>query len=263
MNSLSCSFERYVQKNLAGLRLPIKLKRSFMMKKRVLFTGVMILLVLSLGFLTGCPTEAGEEENLTGLENWVYGGETPQANNTGWLTITFKEENKVICAFSADNTTNEWDYTYDKGTRAGTVSKAGGGWTPGDFTISEDGKTLTFSSYMGAARDYKRLRSGDIVDPVPFTPGTLPAKLVNTVWGGETPRSGDWVTFTFQADNKVVASFSIDNTTNDWTYTYEDASKSGSFSGGGLGAFTISNDARTLVITGYYAHGPREFKRFR
>jgi hypothetical protein len=265
MNSLSCSFGTPIQKDPAGLRLSIKMKRGFMMKKRMMCTGVGMLLVLSLGVLTGCPTEAEEEENLplTSLEGSVWAGETPQAENTGWLSIIFKENNKVICAFSADNTTNEWDYAYDKGTRAGSVSKPGGGWTPGDFTISEDGKTLTFSSYMGAARDYERLRSGDGVDPVPFTPGALPADLVNTVWGGETPRDGDWATFTFKTDGKAVASFAVDNTTNEWTYTYPDNSKSGSFSGGDLQAFTISNDGTTLVITTYYAHGPREFKRFR
>jgi hypothetical protein len=234
------------------------------MKKRMLFTGMMAVLALSLAFLTGCPTEPPEEPDTTGLEGWVYGGGTPQESDTGWLTITFKESNKVICAFSADNTTNEWEYTYDKKSKAGTVSISGGGWTPGDFTISNDDNTLTFSSYMGAARDYKRLRSSPgNVDPVPFTPADLPADLVNTVWAGETPREGDWATFTFKADSKIVASFAVDNTTNDWTYTYDGDSKSGSFSGGGLGAFTIIADGKTLVITAYYAHGPREFKRLR
>jgi hypothetical protein len=233
-----------------------------MMKKNMLFTGVAVLLVLSLAFLMGCPTEPEEEKGGSGLENRVYGGGTPQNENTGWLTIAFKANNKVICAFSADNTTNEWEYTYDKGTRTGIVSNPAGGWTPGGFTISEDHNTMTFSNYMGAARDFKRLRSGDGVGPVPFTPGELPANLVNTVWAGETPREGDWATFTFKAEGKVIASFAVDNTTNEWTYTYDNNSKSGSFSGG-LGAFTISGDNKTLTITQYYAHGLREFQRLR
>jgi hypothetical protein len=256
---------QYSKEPKADLCPPIKPKRSFMMKKRILFIGMAVLLALSLAFLTGCPTEPEEEEeNTTGLESWVYGGGTPQASNPGWLTITFKENNKVICAFSADNTTNEWTYTYDKETRAGAVAAPDGGWSPGAFSISTDHNTLTFTSYMGAAREFKRLRSTEgVIDPVPFTPGVLPADLVSTVWAGETPRSGDWATFTFKADNKAVASFAGDNTTNEWTYTYVDSSKSGSFSGGGLGAFTINENTQTLVITAYYAHGPREFKRLR
>jgi hypothetical protein len=260
----SCSVLLSAQKNQGGPVSVYYTKRSFMMKKRILFTGMVMMLALSLAFLTGCPTEAAEEGNLTGLENWVYGGETPQSPNPGWLTITFQKNNKVICAFSHDGTTNEWNYSYDKGTRAGTISRSGGGWTPGDFTISGDGKTLTFNNFMGAARNYKRLRSGDGLDPVPFAPGALPADLLGTVWGGETPRGEeDWATFTFRADGKAIASFAIDNSTNEWEFTYTDSLKSGSFSGGGLTAFTISADGTTLIINPYYAHGFREFKRFR
>jgi hypothetical protein len=230
-----------------------------MMKKRMLYAVMVMLPALLPAFLTGCPTEPGEEENipLTSLENTVWAGETPR--NGDWATFTFKAGNKVAASFAVDNTTNEWTCTYDGAAKSGSFS--GGGL--GAFTISKDAKTLVITEYYAhGLREFKRLRGGDSVDPVPFTPGALPADLVNTVWAGETPRGGDWATFAFKADGKVVASFAVDNSTNEWTYT--NTGKDGAITGPGWfdGLFTISDDAKILTFPGYMG-GSRDFTRLR
>jgi hypothetical protein len=230
------------------------------MKKNIFFTGMMILLALSLAFL-GCPTEP-EEENipLESLVGTVWAGETPRDDD--WATFTFKADGNVVASFAVDNTTNGWTYTYNKDSKSGSFS--GGGLTA--FTISEDSKTLVITTYYAhGQREFKRLRSGDGVDPVPFTPGTLPADLVNTVWAGETPRStetGDWATFTFKTGGDVVVSFAGDNSTNGWTYIYDNEDKSGTITGPNWfnGEFTINGEI--LTFPGYMG-GSREFKRFR
>jgi hypothetical protein len=95
------------------------------------------------------------------LVNSVWAGGTPQDDGTGWLTITFRDddEKSVILAFSADNTTNNWPCTdYNLATKKGTLTGAGGWLGGGAFTVSGDGKTLTFDSFMGSPREFKRLR---------------------------------------------------------------------------------------------------------
>ncbi|MDR1902150.1 MAG: hypothetical protein LBQ88_07725 [Treponema sp.] len=105
------------------------------------------------------PYTAGTSTTKEGLLYSVWGGSTPQANNTGWLTITFNADDKVIAAFSGDNTTNQWACTdYDAAERTGTLTGAGSWLDGGAFIISEDGKTLTFTSFMGTPRDFKRYR---------------------------------------------------------------------------------------------------------
>jgi hypothetical protein len=109
------------------------------------------------------------------LADSVWAGKTPQANGTGWLTMTFKNlaepldeeapENtgqRVICSFSVDNSTNNWGYTYDSTTKAGTIT-TGIPWNPASdgFTVSADGKTLTISNYGGHGEEdltFSRLR---------------------------------------------------------------------------------------------------------
>nr|MDR1277972.1 hypothetical protein [Treponema sp.] len=257
-----------------------------MMKKRVLFFGISALLILSAAFFTGCPTETDDSPTPVSLENTVWGGGTPQAGNTGWLTLAFKADNKVIAAFNADNTTNEWDYTYNTD-KIGTITVASG-WNPAPdgFTISDDAKTLTivhYGNHEGTPREFKRLRQGDLtIDPVPFTPGTGTTKegLYNSVWGGSTPQANDtgWLTITLknitEADNnfpapglRAICVFSADNSKNDWNWEdYAEASRSGTIArdGGGWtpGAFTISADGKILTFSSYMG-GERSFNRLR
>jgi hypothetical protein len=216
----------------------------------------------------------------------VWAGDTPQAGNTGWLTISFLELEsaikgsddigyRAIAAFSADNSTNNWGYTYDSAARSGTLPGAGGWLGGGAFTISADYKTLTFTSFMGSARNFRRLRAKDLtIDSVPFTPGDLPGDLVNSVWAGETPRQGDWLTMTFKnlaepldeekapekTGQRVICSFSADNSTNDWGYDYDSTKKAGTITTGSPWSpapdgFTVSADGKTLTIPNYGGHG--------
>jgi hypothetical protein len=113
------------------------------------------------------PFAPGTGTTREGLYDSVWGGSTPQADGTGWLTITLKNVTgtegatglRAICAFSADNSANDWNWEdYNEETRSGTIARDGGGWSPGAFTISPDGKTLVFSSYMGGERSFNRLR---------------------------------------------------------------------------------------------------------
>jgi hypothetical protein len=238
------------------------------MKKRLLLLGTAVLLVLSLSAFMGCSQDDDDGDDSGALVNSVWGGSTPQGGGAGWLTMTFAKDNKVVCAFSYDNTSNDWRYVYSGGSgelsRPDANGKPGGtGWTPGAFTLSDDQKTLTFTSYMGGEREFKRLRSPKgVVEDVLFTLGALPTDLENSVWGGENPM-GAWTTFTFQgtATNKVVVSFSQDNSTNNWDYSYTDGDKTGTMAS--LNAFTINAEETILSITNFFIHGPKDFKRYR
>ena len=227
-------------------------------------------------FFTACPeggtTIAGN--NSAALINSVWAGVTPRQGD--WLTISFKKDNKVILSFSSDNTTNEWTYTFDTA-NSGTFSDpeesrnpAPENPAPNGFTISKD--TLTIVNYGNHAvnnLEFKRLRQADLtLAPVPFTPGTLDPNLINSVWAGETPRAGDWLTISFKPDNKVIWSFCFDNTTNEWEYSFDSTENSGTFTPSGPwnpapNGFTIKDGILTVTNYGNHAGAPREFKRYR
>jgi len=93
--------------------------------------------------------------------------------------------------------------------------------------------------------------------------------LDNTVWAGETPRPGDWLTILFLPEGKAVFSFSIDSTSNLWDYTYDKTKKTGSIDTGLPGfniapnGFTIKGNTLTITNYGSHAGDPRSFKRYR
>ncbi|MCL2763116.1 MAG: hypothetical protein FWD36_07940 [Treponema sp.] len=243
------------------------------MRKKKIFCGVGLPLTLILITLfTGCPEPGtsitGYADNSGGLVYSVWVGETPRAGD--WLTITFMPGKKVICSFSIDNSTNEWEYTFNTA-HTGTITNPAGGWSPAPngFTISGNTLTITnYGSHGGALREFRRVRQANLtVEPVPFTLGALAGDLVYSVWAGETPRNGDWLTITFMPGNKVIWSFSIDNTTNEWGYAFDSAAHTGTITTGlpwnpAPGGFAVSGN--TLTITNYGGHtGPREFNRYR
>jgi hypothetical protein len=147
------------------------------MRKKVFF-GFTLFVSLALLF-TGCPDATKEDDvPLAGIVNTVWAGETPRAGD--WLTITFKDKDKIVLSFAIDNTSNEWNFTYDSGAKKGTIA-TGGSWSPAPegFTISADAKTLTIPNYggHGGAREFKRLRQGDL------TLDNNPSG-VKTIWAG-------------------------------------------------------------------------------
>ena len=245
------------------------------------FHGAMLPLTFVLiVFFSGCP-EPGTHitgDNSAALVNSVWAGETPRPGD--WLTITFKSEGSpkgaAIWSFSGDNTTNEWGYTFNTA-NAGIVTVPAGSWNPAPngFTVSEGILTITnYGSHGGASREFKRVRQADLtVAAVPFTPGILAGDLANSVWAGETPRAGDWLTITFKPEGSpngtVIWSFSFDNTTNEWEYTFDNTANTGTVTvpagswNPAPNGFTVNED--TLTITNYGSHGgaSREFKRYR
>jgi Tol biopolymer transport system component len=71
--------------------------------------------------------------------------------------------NVVVISYAHDNTTAVWEYSYDSSNKTGTAFTNGlkpdsssTSWNPGAYTISPDGKTITFTSFMGQAREFKR-----------------------------------------------------------------------------------------------------------
>jgi hypothetical protein len=116
------------------------------------------------------------------------------------------------------------------------------------------------------------------VDTVPFTHGDLNSNLVNSVWAGNTPRLGDWLTITFRPEGKVIMSFSIDNTSNEWEYTFDEAENAGDIIippdpdpdpeapepwHPAPNGFTVSGNILTITNYGFHGGNPREFRRYR
>jgi hypothetical protein len=225
--------------------------------------------------IAACSTDSGEPSNWNTetLANAVYGGTNPGG---AWVTITFRNDGKMIGAFSGDNTSNEWDYTCDNGN--GSITSAG--WTPGAFTLSQDGAVLTFVNFggHGGEKIFNRLRTPDLTaaagpaDLAPLEPG-----LAGSVWGGPTPagEGTSWLTLTFRARrssgyenddmngaNVAVISYAHDNTTAVWEYSYNDAARSGTaFTNGrkpdgtsttwNPGAYTVSGDGKKITFTSF------------
>lgn len=109
----------------------------------------------------------------------VWGGSTPASSNTSWLTISFRAkrtaeglyeaemagDNVAVLSYAHDNTTAVWEYSYTSADKTGTAFTNGRkpdgfatSWNPGAYTISEDGLTMTFTSFMGQERSFKRYR---------------------------------------------------------------------------------------------------------
>jgi hypothetical protein len=222
------------------------------------------------------------------LFNAVYGGTNPGG---AWITITFRNDGKMIGAFSGDNTSNAWDYTYGAD-RSGNITTSG--WNPGTFTIAETGATLTFTNFggHGGAKTFNRLRAPDLtVADSPANLAALADNLAGSVWGGFTPASDgtSWLTLTFRAKrtdttgsgayeaamegtNVAVISYAHDNTTAVWNYNYTKDTRAGTaFTNGhkpdgaatswNPGAYTISQDGKTITFTSFMGSG-RSFKRY-
>jgi hypothetical protein len=217
------------------------------------------------------------------LFNAVYGGTNPGG---AWVTVTFRNDGKMIGAFSGDNTSNEWTYTYNAG---GSGSITASGWTPGAFTISTNGATLTFTNFggHGGAKTFNRLRAPNLAaadSPANLAP--LADTLAGSVWGGSTPAGNNtsWLTLTFRAkrtsgyeagmagSNVAVISYAHDNSTAVWEYSYDSAAKAGTAFVNGRkpdgsetswnpGAYTISADGKTITFTNFMGSA-RSFKRY-
>jgi hypothetical protein len=229
---------------------------------------------------------------LPSLAGTVWCGEIgPQ--NQDWATFVFHDktglEGKAVYYFSSLPTTMPQQaasppetrrqpvaYSYSDSNGEGTLDKypADGGGGTYAFQLDKFSETLIILNF-GAdgkdSREFKRvavnLRESELAvapkfDPIPWTPGDLPEDLVGTVWMGKAPNGG-WLTITVAGADSVVTSYSVDNSTNNSSLTYNAETKSGSMSGsGGPGAFSISGSV--LTFSNFYGHaGSKSFKRYR
>jgi hypothetical protein len=252
-----------------------------------------VLLLAAFVFFIGCP-EGGTtilgSDNSSVLINSVWVGETPRSGD--WLTITFRPEKKVTMSFSIDNTSNNWNYTFDDKNQ-GTITNPNGDWVPAPNGFTVSGYILTITNYGfhgGASREFKRVRQGDLtIDPVPFIPGSLADNLVGSVWAASTGAMNGlgWVSISFREKatiepaktneenhNEFVAviSYAHDSTTAVWNYNYNNTTRQGGPFTDGLesdgsiapfqpGIFTISENGQELVFTAW--HGGITLKRYR
>ena len=263
------------------------------MKSCTFFRSAVLPLVLLLVMvLFGCDDGGTTIVYPGSVLNTVWAGQTPAYNNTGWMTISFRErrtsgdnpetwstgpfgDHVAVISHAHDSTSAVWDFSYDPATGEGkgfTNGHTNNGdttnWNPGDFIVSADGKSITFPNMHGGI-NVQRLRQTDsTIDPVPFTPGDLAGDLAGSVWAGHTPAAGTWLTITFRPDNRVTMSFSHDNSSNDWEYTWDNADSSGTVITGGWpiapNGFTI--DGNVLSITNFGNHNPQavhSFQRYR
>jgi hypothetical protein len=232
----------------------------------------------------GTPPAA--QSNPAALVNAVYGGLNPGG---AWVTVAFRAENKAVCAFSGDNTSNEYTYTYYDNRSGGLSAANEGGWTPGAFTLNEDGSKLTFTNFSehGGEKIFNRLRKTDLTaEDSPTDLGALPLDLTGSVWGGSTPAAEgtSWLSISFRAkrtgdaesaqtgENVVVVSYTHDSTTAVWDYSYDSAARAGTaFTNGhktdgtgtswNPGAYTISGDGNTLTFSSFMGEA-RSYKRY-
>ena len=103
-----------------------------------------------------------------------------------------------------------------------------------------------------------------------ITLGPLDPNLVGSVWEGETPRAGDWLTIEFKAGGKVIFSFKIDNSANEWEYTFDKSTNTGTIIvnpedpwNPAPDGFTVNGDTLTITNYGFHGGAPRDFKRYR
>jgi hypothetical protein len=237
--------------------------------KKVL-CGVILLFMLFTLF-AACP-EAGINVTDNGdlpdsLADTVYAGEDASGN---WATFAFIDESKVY--FFPDNTAHH-DLAYTCAPDGTGEITGEAGTVPGAFRLSADGKTITFTNYLGSQgqRDFKRLRqAGGIDDAIPFTYTPLKPgdSLDKTVWAATGFRTQDWTTLTVSSTGgtlgTIQVSHSFDCTSFPRTYTGYAYNTETTLSY--IGPFIVKGGAGGDVFTfqNFYGHGGKiPLKRMR
>ncbi|MDR2501177.1 MAG: hypothetical protein LBD37_08900 [Treponema sp.] len=210
-------------------------------------------------------TETGEFRSSgvnapANIDNFVYGGNPSGAANT-WTSFAFNDAATgtviIQTVTASSNASTSAAYTYSGGIGTGTVTITG----YGTYTVSADGSTLTQGTTV-----YQNLRPDD--NPPVFT--SNPADLGNTIFAGSGPRAPDWCTFSFRGISSggtvgtVIASFTIDNTTNVWTYKYDPVSGDGTIGANpgqtSPGDFSVYIDPVSgesiIEFLNYFGHAP-------
>jgi hypothetical protein len=208
-------------------------------------------------------------ETLASLTNTVFAGEDGKGN---WATFAFIDEAKVY--YFPDNALHyNWTYTYNKDGRTGEIKAAPapdnspGEAAPGAFTLSADGKTIAFSSYLGTQgeRYFKRVRNAEGEDEeVPFTLNPLPPNLDGTVWAATGYRTRDWTTLTITAANATEGSIQVSHSADCTSFarTYTGYAYNTETTLAYIGPFIITGNDFTFL--NFYGHGAKiTLKRMR
>ncbi|MDR2500368.1 MAG: hypothetical protein LBD37_04730 [Treponema sp.] len=193
--------------------------------------------------LTPSPSPAGLAALPANLEGSVWGGGTPQAENSGYLVLAFKAGMKAAWFFSVDAAAGEWDYTCAN--NAGAVT-AGTGWPPGAFTIDGGGNTLTFTSYGGHAGEKIFFRYYQAEVPA--------AGLAGTVWQWEH-RAFYFITGTAVEYHRMAEFGGAPPAVIPYAYSYDPRTRQGEIEV--RGRFRVSEDGQELFFPDYtsYGHG--------
>jgi hypothetical protein len=236
-----------------------------MKKIAVLCVCASFLLPLSL-LLPACDNSPGSTEASypPDLVDTVYAGEDAGGN---WATFAFINEDTVY--YFPDNAScYDGTYTYsggsgqitDVGPQNSTAKNDPVETAPGTFTLNGEGKTITFTAYLGTQgeRSFKRVRGSNAVDEkVPFTyrPLAEGESLDGTVWAATAYRTKDWTTLTVTASRTasgtIQVSHSFDCTSFPRVYAnYEyDTETTLAY----IGPFRIKGDNFTFLD--FYGHG--------
>jgi hypothetical protein len=197
----------------------------------------------SAGTVTITPLAIAAPAHLVGS---VWAGTTPQDNGNGWLTISFKDLTtaingsaeiglRTIWSFNADNTTNNWGYTYDGTARTGTIASSGWNPAPNGFSVSADGTTLTITNYgnhSGSPREFKRLRA----------PDPVMALVESHQISGTISRAA------YNGTTYVVAGGVYNNNASEWSDDGVSWTKIDAGTGEGTSQFPASSAIRSLVF---------------
>jgi hypothetical protein len=154
----------------------------------------------------------------------------------GQSVLTFETSKAVI------NGVN-YDYTFDRGTKQGTIQKIGDFEAGGDrITIRNWRKssfTVTFTRGTGAAPGWN-------------------GSLIGTAWGWQNAFNG-WMILEFMTQDKVILTFTNsvyhDDIPFEYGYTYQEADRNGNIPT--QGTFNISASRKTLSFVQWrdYPHG--------
>ncbi|MDR2375390.1 MAG: hypothetical protein LBD96_03015 [Treponema sp.] len=236
--------------------------------KKIALLWVCGLFWLSLGLLLPACDDSPDSTGASyppDLVDTVYAGEDDEG---AWVTFAFIDEGTVY--YFPDNA-GCYDGTYDYADGSGRITavtprnqtakdnpvETG----PGAFTISADGKTITFAGYLvQGERSFKRVRDADAVDedvPFTYTPLTAGKSLNGTVWAATAYRTKDWTTLTITdldsnaATGTIQVSHSFDCTS--FPRIYSNYAYDTESTLAYIGPFKIKGNSFTFLD--FYGHG--------
>ncbi|MDR2494163.1 MAG: hypothetical protein LBD24_02960, partial [Spirochaetaceae bacterium] len=137
-----------------------------------------------------------------------------------------------------------YPYSFDSATRTGTIEKIG------QFTLAEDGASITVTQFRRAAYDL-------VFEKASAKPAWT-GSLIGTSWGWQNGFNG-WMVFEFMNETEVILIFTESTYHSDtpevYAYTYNRQSQSGNIPT--QGPFALTNGNKVLWFSQWraYPHG--------